>query len=62
MSQMRDVWEDLIEVLPGFHRGTVEVVFHDLLEDNTRSMIFDQKKGREFIDKLLRALEGVEDK
>ena len=61
MSKMKDVWGDKIEFLTGFSEDTVEVVFHGLVEDDRQSMVFDQKKGRKFIDKFLRALEEVED-
>ena len=60
MSTMKDLWGDKIEFLTGFREDTVEVVFHGLVEDDRQSMVFDQKKGRKFIDKFLRALEEAE--
>lgn len=61
MSKMKDLWGDTIEFLPGFHRGTVEVVFHGSDEAVTMSMNLDQRKARQFINKLLKSFEEVED-
>lgn len=57
---MEDIWGDTIEILPGWDRGTVEVIFYGSEGDDMPGMVFDQKKARQFIDKLIQAFEEDE--
>ena len=61
MSTMKDLWGDKIEFPKGYSKDTAVVVFHgsseDYGEDGALSMEFDQKKARQFINKLLKAFE-----
>ena len=58
---MKDMWGDKIEFPRGYSKDTAVVVFHGpgevSGEDDALGMEFDQKKARQFINKLLKALE-----